>query len=162
MDYIIPFENLDLGGSADTFQTLVAAILADTVGYKAALMELSVFPSDDTPLEKINALQLKRIDDVSAGSSGTGTAVTPVPMMSDQQASIITGRVDFTVEPTTYHTVPLWVAGEYEKWGIIKTWHDPDLTKHPCALRDQLLGLLASARDATPLILTGYLHMREF
>jgi hypothetical protein len=56
---------------------MLALVAADTAGYRCRLTKLVVGFSDDTPKDLNCNVAIKRVDDVSDGVAGTGSAVTP-------------------------------------------------------------------------------------
>jgi len=159
LHYVIPFSDVATGAVADTFKTLAAAQAGDTAGYRFRLRRLAVGPADGAPLDKTVSLQLKRIDDVSAGGAGTKTSVTPEPKDSLQRAAVCTGGENYTAEPTTYNSERLWEIGLNARASVIKEWDPEDA---PVANRDQLIGLLAAPQSADAITLSGSLEIEEF
>ena len=160
MRFMIPFAGVATGSVADTFKTIVAAIAGDTLGYRFWVNYLGVFTDDSTPLEHNLALRLCRIADVSGGSAGTGTAVTPVKPDDLGAASIITAKKDFTVEPSTYESTDLLVGGRHAKTGFVWQWDE--MAGAPVGNRDQLIGVLAAPKSTTALTLRGLMGITQF
>jgi hypothetical protein len=158
--FILPFAGVATGVVADTYKTIVAAIAADTLGYRFWINYLAVFADDATPLEHNLALKLCRIADVSAGSAGTGTALTPVKPDDLGLASIITAKTNCTVEPTTYESTDLLVGGRHAKAGFVWQWDD--IEGAPVANRDQLIGLLAAPKSTTAVTVRGEMGIVQF
>lgn len=160
--YKMTFDNVATGAVADTFTTLAAIVAADTAGYRARLLSLTIGPADDAPVDKNVAVKLCRVDDVSAGGAGTATTVSGANMAkadSESAASVISGGHTYTVEPTTYGTYPLWVGAFNARGGLVKHWDREDA---PVIQRDQLLGLLAAPRDAAAITLSGTMEFEVF
>jgi len=160
MRYTLPFSGVATGTVADTFKTIVAAIAADTLGYRFWVNYLSVFTDDATPLEHNLALRLCRIADVSGGTAGTCTALTPVKPDTLGLASIITAGHTYTAEPTTYESTNLLVGGRHAKAGFIWQWDERDGA--PTANQDQLIGLLAAPKSTTAITLRGQMGIVQF
>jgi len=162
MRYAVHFTDVPSGAVADTFKTIAALIAADTAGYRCRLRSLQVGPADDAPADLNVALQLQRVDDVSAGGAGTANSnPTPVPKDSLARAAVISAGEDYVtggVEPTTYGN-PLWQIDINRRNSVIKEWGVEDA---PVINRDQLLGLLAAPRTAAAVRLSGALEFEEF
>ncbi len=163
MKFAVYFDDVATSGTINTFKTMLAILAADTVGYRARLLKLSVGPSDDAPADLNVALQLKRVDDVSAGG-GVGTAnsnPTPVAIDSLSRAAVITAGEDYLgggVEPTAYGS-PLWQIDFNRRNSIIMEWLPEEA---PIISRDQVLGLLAAPRTGAAVNLSGYFLFEEF
>jgi len=158
MRFTVNADNVSTGAVADTFTTELAMRAADTAGYRFRLRSLSVGPADDVPGDLNLAVQVKRVDDVSAGGAGTSTAVTPVPKDSLSRASVITAGKAHTVEPTTYGD-PLWQVDINRRNSFIKEWAAEDA---PVANRDQLLGVLLAPRTAAAAVVSIAAEFEEF
>ena len=158
MRYSVNFDDVASGSVADTFATIAALIAADTTGHRCRLLSISLGPSDDAPLDLSLAIQLRRVNDVSAGGNGTGTAFTPVPQDSAAVAAVITAKTDCSVEPTTY-TEPLWQIDMNTRNSIIKQWTPEEA---PIINQDQLLGLLVAPRSANAITVSGTLEFEQF
>lgn len=165
MIYTVYFDDVSTSAVADEQKTLQAIRAADTLGYRAKIVELFVGPADNAPVDLNVSLQLKRVDDVTAGGAGTpNSAVTPQPVDSLSRASIITAGEDYVtggVEPTTYGAVPLWVGDINRRNSIPWFWDEFD-PKVPVMNRDQLIGLLGAPRTAAAAVLSGYIKFKEF
>ena len=161
--FSLTFDAVDTGAAADTFKTIAALIAADTAGFRCRLRSLSIGCSEDAPVDEPMAVQLKRVSDVSAGGAGTADSnPTPAPRDTLQVASIITTGEDYItggVEPTAYATEPVWAFEFNLRNSFIKHWEPDDA---PIINRDQLLGLLATPRNATARELSGTLEFEEF
>jgi len=163
MRFVLPIQNLDTGAVADTYVTLAALIAADTAGHRCRLRAICVGPSDDAPDDKNCSVQVIRIADVSAGTAGTKTNVTAAAMPrpdSGQRDGVITGGLDYTVEPTTYETYPLWQMDFNIRSGFLKEW--PDVDAAPQISRDQLLGFRFAPRAAAAVTVSGTIEFEEF
>lgn len=159
MRFSVPFSNVATGAVADTFTTIAGLLAADTAGYRCRLRSIQVGPGDDAPADLNVALRINRVNDVSGGGAGTATAVTPQPKDSECRAAVIAGKHTYTVEPTTYETVPIWDCDMNRRNTIIKEWAADDA---PVINRDQLLGLQAAPRTAAAATLSGTLEFEEF
>jgi len=135
-------------GSAGSMTTALFLYVPDTAGLAAQLTGLAVGSADATPVEKDVIVQLARVDDISGGSAGTGTAATIFPMKSRQRASALSAKHTCTAEPSTYGTVE--PIGFHSKNGI----YIPDGLDGPIIEQDQGLGCLLGCQDATVLTLT--------
>ena len=159
--YTLPFSNVDTGATADTYKTIAAIIAGATAGHKARLRRLVITPADDSPADANVNVRINRIDDVSAGSAGTTTAVSAANMarpISDQRDGVITGGRNYTAEPTAYVTEPVWQASFNSRGGLTYEW---GLDDAPVINNDQLLGLLASPTASAARTLSGSLTFEE-
>jgi len=162
MRYSLTFDDVATGTVADTFTTFAAIIVADTAGHRCRLRSLCIGPSDDAPADLNVGIKLARIADVSGGSAGTGTAVTTANMGKidpGTPASLMSGKRDFTAEPTAYETEPLFAMGMNARGGLIKEWSEDGA---PVVTQDQLLGLLACPRTTTAVKLSGSLEFEIY
>lgn len=156
--YILDFAGLATGAVADTYKTLASLIAADTLGHRVKLRKLTIMPASANPVDENCAVQLKRIADVSAGTPGTKTAVSAASISKfDPETidSLVSGGINYTVEPTTYETRALWQASFNMRAGLVKAWPEDEAPK---ICRDQLLGLLAAPEDNSALDLNGSLE----
>ena len=144
MRYSVTGTDMQTSAVADTYETMLALIAADTAGHRARLLSLAVGIADDAPGDLQLAVSLQRVDDVSAGGVGTpGASPTPVPKDSQAIASVVTaGDGPYTAEPTTYGD-PIWEIELNRRDGFIKEWAPEDA---PIINRDQLLGVLCAPR----------------
>lgn len=163
MKFSVTFDDVATGAVADTFKTICALRAADTAGHRCRLLKLVVGPSEAGAQDLNIALQLKRVDDVSAGGAGTPDS-TPTPAKADSlsRAAVITAGVDYItggVEPTVYGTSPLWQGDMNLRNTIIETWTPEEA---PVINSDQLLGLLAAPRTAAARSISGSMEFEEF
>lgn len=158
MRFSINFDDVATGAVADAVKTIAGLRAADTLGYRFRLRSIQIGPSDDAPTDLNVGLQLKRVDDVSAGGTGTSTATTPVPRDAESRASIITAGANYTVEPTVYGD-PLWQIELNRRNSMIKEWSAEEA---PVFHRDQQAGLLALPRTGAAANLSGSLEFEEF
>ena len=162
MFFTVDFDDVATSGTINTFKTMAALVAADTAGYRCRLRKLCVGPADDAPADLNVALQLQRVDDVSAGGAGTADSTrTPVPHDSLSRLAVITAGEDYVtggVEPTPYGN-PLWQIELNRRNSLIVEWGEEEA---PVINRDQLLGLLAAPRTAAAANLSGSLTFEEF
>jgi len=160
--YSLTFNDVDSGAVADTFKTMAALIVPDTAGNRFRLLGFNLGCAENSPVDEIMAVKLHRIADVSAGTAGTaGSTVSAANMAKfdpGSVASIISGKLNYSAEPTAYETEPLWF-GEFNLRGVLQ-WQFLD--KPPIFTQDSHLGLLASPRTATARKLTGTLIYEVF
>lgn len=162
MFYSIPFNNVATGASAGTFKTMAAAIVPDTAGRRIRVRALNIGPADAAAADRNIAVRIERIADVSVGTAGTSTAISAanVPKKDTQsQDSIASGAVNYTVEPTTYETNPLWADEFNDRGGIIKEW---DQNGAPKALQDQLIAVRCAPRTANASNVSGCLEIEVY
>jgi hypothetical protein len=166
MEFTIPFANVNLGSTQDTFVTIVSVRAADTLGYRFKLTRMKIGFADDSPADAQIAIQIKRVADVSSGGAGTPTtSITPSKKDSLSRASILTAGSGYvasgTTEPTTYETDPLDSWELNARNSAVETW---DFEGEPYTFnRDQLLGVLMAPRDnGTTYYVSGTLHVKEF
>jgi hypothetical protein len=158
----IPFEDVDTGIVADTFKTMAALEIADNQENKWRLVEIMVGPSANTPQDLNVDIQVKRINDVSAGGAGTSTAITAanLPLSEDDATPPVDleGNVNYSAEPTTYETHPQWHGSFNARGALIHQW---EANKGPVVKRDQLLGLLAAPQTTTAITLSGHMIFEQ-
>ncbi len=162
MFFTVNFDNVATSATGDLFKTMAALIAADTLGFRCRLRKLMIGPSDDAPADLNVAVQIKRVDDVSAGNAGTADSnPTAVPHDSLSRAAVITTGVGYLVggtEPTTYG-LPLAQFELNRRATAIVEW---DADTAPVIGRDQLLGVLAAPPTAAAALLSGSLTFEEF
>lgn len=142
------------GATKDLYTTIAALIVADTAGHRCRVVGINIGCDDDTPTDRAASVKLARIADVSAGTAGTKTAVTGANMgKSDPNsvASIVTGGIAYTVEPTAYETEALFAEPFNLRSGFIKEWPE---NQGKVADRDMLIGVLVAPRTANIVIVT--------
>ena len=159
MRYSVNFNNVSTGAVADTYKTLLALVAADTAGYRFRLRSINLGPGDDAPQDLNVSIKLGRVEDVSAGGAGTGTAATPLPKDSLSRAAVITAKTNCTVEPTTYGAVAAFELDLNRRNSFVKEWSSEDA---PVFNRDQLAGLLGAPRTAAAAVLSGSMEFEEF
>jgi hypothetical protein len=148
--YTLPFSNLQDGNAQDTFKTMAAIIVSATEGYQAELLGFWASASADAAVDECYTWDIRRIADVSAGGAGTTTAVT-VGNMPRQRSNAgnpdTSGGVNYTGEPTTYESYPLWEGSLFDRGQIGFMWPDGC---GPLAIEDQIIGLRVAPRAAGP------------
>ena len=162
MKFSLPFNDIPSGASADTFKTMATLIVADTAGHRIRVTSISVGPSDDAPADRNVAIHLKRIADRSAGTAGTaGTSIAAASIPKKETASrdtIVTAGLNYSVEPTTYETYPVFEMEINDRGGFIKEFGDDG----PVFERDQMCSLLAAPRAAAASRISGCIEFEEF
>jgi len=156
--FVVPFDDLSTGAVADTFKTMAAVQAADTAGYRCRIRKITVGPAADTPVDRNVAIILQRVDDVSAGGSGTKTAATPTQKDSLSAAAVCAGGVNYTAEPTVYGT-DLFAIEMNLRNSLVMEWTPEDA---PIVNRDQLIGLLVAPRSANAESVSGCIEFEEF
>lgn len=159
MFYTVPAADVATTGSADTFKTIAAILVADTAGHRARLRRLTIGFADNTPADAQVSFQVKRILDVSAGGAGTSTAVTPGKVDPGTPASLVSAGKNFTVEPTAYETDPLWTDDLNTRGGVVIEWNEDDA---PRVTQDMLLGVLAAPRAAAAQQVTVTMEVEQY
>jgi hypothetical protein len=155
-------DNVATGAVADTIKTMLSIIVADTAGHRCALRGLNVGFADDAPADRNVAIQIKRIEDVSAGTAGTKTAVAVADIAKMDPGSIaplMSGGRNYTVEPTAYDAEELFAQDLNDRGGIVKEW---DFEDAPKFIADQLCGLCAAPRTANAATLSGGLLFQMY
>lgn len=161
--YSLPFQDVVTSAVADTFETVAALIVADTVGHRCRVRGFHIGPSDDTALDFNLAVRLSRILDVSAGGAGTSTPVTTALMPKHDPGSVdslVSGGHTFTGEPTVYEANDLYVGGFNMRGGLINERFDED--EKYVATRDMLIGLRCAPRASTALRVSGVILFEVF
>ena len=154
--YSVALNNWASGAVADTFATAIGLKAADTTGHRGRLRSLFVGPADDAPVDLNVCVKINRADN---SIDGTSTAETPAKRDSLSIASVMTGGVNYTVEPTVYETNELWAADFNRRGGILKEWSPEDA---PSWGPDQTLGILAAPRTASAATLTITIEWEEY
>ncbi len=160
--YILPFDDVATGASANVWDTIAAAIVADTALKRIELVEIALGPADDAPLDLSAGVRIKRIADVSGGTAGTaGGTLTAAQMgrgRSDVADPPFTGKTGYTAEPTVYEggtsvTNCLFQIGINTR-SLVVIPVAPGLC---IAQQDQHLGLLLAPRTAAAQRWSGHL-----
>jgi len=162
MFYNLIFEDVASDAVANQFMTAAAIIASANAGYRARLRSFTIGFSDDAPVDLALCVKINRIDDVSGGGAGTKTAVTVGNMgrpHNEQRDGVISGGVDYTVEPTVYRTEELFVTDLNTRGGFSKSWGIEDA---PMIDNDQILGLLVAPRSAVAIRVSGTLVFEEY
>lgn len=136
MRYKLPF--LESIGAGSTVKTLVGLTVPDVVGNRFRLRRISMGGAD-SPFDTSVRIRVQRILDLSAGSAGSATAKTPSKVDPGSVASIVTGTVNYTAEPTTYEANEVWASGVNHRGTIISGWDELDA---PVFLQDQFCGII--------------------
>jgi len=153
--YTVPFRNILGDAVADADTTVAAVITADTAGHRCRVREIALGFSDDAPADLNIGVALKRTSNVGAG---TATAQTPVPFDSLSLASIISGKIDYTAEPTTYGDA-LWTIELHRQNSLIKEWTPEDA---PVCNRNETIGMVTTPRTAAAASMSGHIIFEEF
>jgi len=159
MQYLLPAADIATAAVADTFKTIAALRIPDTTGLRGKLMRLLVSFADDAAADQMVAVQVKRIADVSAGSAGTATSVTLAKRDPGSAASRLQAYRNFTVEPTTYETEPLYCVELNSRAGVHDLWLPDDAL---VATQDMMLGILMAPRAAEARQVTVLAHVMEY
>jgi len=162
--YSIPFENVTTSAVAGTAETVAAVIVPAVAGSRVRILSVNVGPADATPQDQSFEVTLNRVDDVSAGGSGTAPttiAAGSVPKFdSASAASPASGKTGlFTVEPTVYLTNRLWGSGLNNRAALIKEWVTNEA---PVIGFDQLAGILITPRSANAVVVSGTIVFESF
>lgn len=159
--YALTFNAIDTGNVAGTFKTMAALIIANTAGLgRVRLRSLQLACAEDTGDmgDKLIAVQVKRIDGVTtSGTSGSTVSAANMPKMDpdcDRDAPA-SGALNYSAEPTTYETEPLWQFEFHMRTGFIKYWDAEDA---PHIHIDSILGVLCAPRDAVAVKVSGTLE----
>jgi len=156
MRYVVTCEDKATGAVADTYKTFVGVKAANTTGYRLRLRSLFVGPTVDSPVDRNVGVKVARTNNAA---DGTGTAQTPEPKSNQLRASVMTAKVDYSAEPTTYDTPPLWAAGMNLRGAILKEWAPEDA---PCVGPNETLGVLIAPRSANAERLTVAVEYEEY
>ena len=161
MHWKLAFSDVASGAVADTFKTIAAMVCADSAENRVRLRSLNLGPTDDAPVDLNLGVRILRIADVSAGTSGTYSSVSTssiAKVNSFQTNSLASGRIDYSAEPTTYETEPLWEHSFNARGGFIKEWSREG---GPVIEADQLLGVLVAPRTASAIRVSGTLEFED-
>jgi hypothetical protein len=164
MRYSLPFDDVPTGTVDNTYKTAAALIVADTVGHRCRITAVRFNGADDAPPDLNVGVQIKRIADNSAGAAGTKTVVSAANMPKKDPGSIdslVSGGVNYTVEPTTYEGQAIYQGGFNARGGRDIRFDEQD-GESPVAIADQTLGLLVCPRGTTAIRLSGVISFETF
>lgn len=150
------------GATKDLYTTIAALIVPDVAGNRCRVTAINIGCDDDVPEDRFVSVKLARIADVSAGAAGTKTAVTGANMAKtdpNSVASIITGGLEYTAEPTAYETRPLFEQPFNLRSGFIKEWPE---NQAKIADRDMLIAILVAPRTANIARVSGSIEFEVF
>jgi hypothetical protein len=153
--FAVTFRNVAGDAVADADTTIAAVITANTAGHRCRIREIALGFSDDAPADLNIGISLQRTSNVGAG---TKTAFTPMPLDSDSLASIISGGIDYTAEPTTYGN-PIWATELHRQSTLIKEWAPEDA---PVCSQNETIGLVTTPRTAAAASMSGTITFEEF
>lgn len=158
--YTIPFNDLSTSASADTFKTMVSAIVPNTAGLRVRIREVVAACADDTPGDTTLAARVMRTAAGGAqGTAGATIAAASVPKADkggpDSIASC--GR-DYSTDPT-YDTEPLWQTEFNSRGGLAKNWGPDDA---PVVAANMVGGLALAPRNAAARKVSGSMTFETF
>jgi len=153
--FAVSFRNVLGDAVADADTTIAAVIAADTAGHRCRIREIALGFADDAPADLNMGVSLQRTDNTGAG---TKTPFTAVPLDSLSLASIISGGIDYTAEPTTYGN-PLWAIELHRQNSLIQQWAPEDA---PICNRNETIGLVTTPRTAAAATMSGHIIFEEF
>ena len=157
MRYAVTATNVASGAVADTFKTLAAVIAADTAGHRARLVSLAAGTADDTPQDKNVCVRLIRTDNTAAGTPGSSP--TPAKLDTDSRASVLTAGINYSAEPTSLESTPVFAVDFNLRGGLLKEWAPDDA---PVLNKNQTLCVQAAPRTPNAATLTITLVYEEF
>ena len=163
MLYDIAFEDFATSATINTYLTAVACNATDTIGHRYRLRELDVHSADDTPVDKNLAVQVKRVENVTGGTTGTpGTTIAAGDMQRRDTLSVACpfgAGIEYTVEPTVYETIAIKQWEFNAHGGLIYGWSVADA---PVCNRNQLIGVLVAPRANGALQVSGGIAIETF
>jgi len=152
--------DIDTGGAANTFITILGLKFADTTGHRGRLRRLFLGGGGGAPQD----LQVSaRIRVASNAGDGTSTAVNVNTIGKVDQLSVASNVAaigeTYTVEPTTYAT-QMHGGGSFNcRGGLLLEWAPEDA---PQWGKNQTLGIEAAAGEATVARLEAFIEWEEF
>lgn len=156
MLYTIPFQLISTGVVADTYKTMVAALVPDTAGLRCRLRHMFAACSDVTPPDSNMLIQFKRIFTFSGGDAGTGAGtVVPAKVDTLQLDTTIVGKTGYTGEPTSYEAVAPWQHAMHTHDRLDEHF-DPTDDRFVIP-RDCLGSLLIAPIDTTAIKMSGHI-----
>ena len=162
MKYSIPFDDIPTGAVADGYKTIAAIVVPNTAGARVRLTAVEVGPADDTPADRNLAVKIARVAAITSGTPGTaGTTIAAgsVPKKETRSRdSLCSGKLNYSAEPTTYETYPVFQLAVNDRGLFVKEFGDDG----PVFELDQLCGLLAAPRAAAASRVSGTLEFEEF
>lgn len=152
MIYYVPIEEiagLSGSGNQDTFKTLIAIIVPNSVFCEARILEVDFGPSLVTTVDEDFSCQIGRIASTdTAGTKASTIAVAAVPKKHTNLPNAhFTVGVNYSVEPTTFETHRIWSIGMNDRGGFFKRYAEKDA---PEARQDEWLCVRIAAMAAVP------------
>jgi hypothetical protein len=153
MQYSLPFNNISTGAVADTFKSIAALIVANTVGHRARIRKLTVGFADDAPADRNVSIRLHRTNNATAGTAGSTITTAAMPKKdSNSIDSLMSAGLNYSAEPTTFETHPVWQDELNDRNGLVVEW---DEEQAPKVTQNQTMGFTAAPRAAFASILSG-------
>jgi len=160
MKYSLPFENISTSAVADTDKTIAALIVANTAGHRARIRKLTVGFADDAPADRNVNITLHRTNNATAGTAGSPITAANMPKKDTGTIdSLMTGGLNYSVEPTTFDANPVWAEELNDRNGLIVEW---DEEQAPKVIQNQTFCLRAAPRAAFASILTGTIEFELY
>jgi len=142
-------------GVTDAYKTAAAVVANDDDKARFRIRSIDVGPSDDVPPDANLSVILNRIADLSAGTVGVSTGITAANLQRsnvNSQDPLATGETDYSTEPTTFETDPVWQMDINAHAGLPKFF---DKKTAPVINRDQLIGIRVASRTGTAIKCSG-------
>ncbi|MEK6798959.1 MAG: hypothetical protein AABZ12_08355 [Planctomycetota bacterium] len=161
MRYTLPFDDVSTGAVADTYKTIAALIVANTAGHRCRVRKISVGFSDNAPADRNVGLRLQRIASLAtAGTPGSTLSGANMPKKDTGSIdSLVTGARNYSVEPTTFETEPLWEMDINDRSGLVMEWGEEEA---PRAIQNQYLCVRAAPRAAAASALSGTIEFELY
>jgi hypothetical protein len=156
--YILPFDNIASGATADTYKTMAAVILPDTDNKRVRLTAVTLGPADDSPTDANIGVRIGRTDNTSAGTAGSSVTAGNMPKVDGSKGdSPATGGLNYSAEPTT--VTALHYTGINARGSVRIEFHPDDA---PVANKNETLALSVAPRAASAVTLSGAIEFEDF
>ncbi len=148
--------DVETGAVVDTFKSLLGLKAADTVGHRARIRSLTAGGAGAAAQDIQVALRLVRSNNTT---DGTATAVTPEKLDPDSVAANLSGKKDYSAEPTVVASVPVWEGSINARGTLVKEWLPGE---GPVVDRDSTMLLQGAPGITTAVPLSVAMEFEEF
>jgi hypothetical protein len=103
---------------------------------------------------------LQRTNNATAGTAGSTISTVNMPKKDSASIdSLMTGGLNYSVEPTTFDANPLYDAALNDRNGLVKEW---DELAAPVVNQNQTMCLRAAPTEAVASIVSGTIEFELF
>ncbi len=159
MHYSVTVHSVQTAAVVDTWETIMALIVANTAGHRARLRSLTIGGGGAAVQDIQVAFRLIRTNNATPGTPGSSP--TPKPKDPASLAAKLTAGVAYSAEPTVLETTePFVYQGSINGRGeVIKEWPGEDA---PVIPQNTTLCLQATPGAATAVNLTATMEFEEY